>query len=197
MSVLNLFLKIAEIQAYHGEKTYFRAPIVEDFAAWSALRQSSRDFLEKWEPTWQPDEFLKSAFRQRIRIYNARARDDVAYAFFLFEKKTEKLVGGLTLSHVRRGVSQSASLGYWIGEPFVRQGFMSDAIGTILRVSGTHFGLHRIEAACLPHNEPSRLLLMKCGFEQEGYAKAYVKIAGNWEDHLLFAKLTSFNGHSP
>jgi [ribosomal protein S5]-alanine N-acetyltransferase len=174
-----------------GSKVMLRPPIVDDFEEWSRLRQESRAFLEPWEPTWQPDEFSKMAFRQRVRVYGERARDDQAYAYFVFEKSGGRLAGGLTLSHVRRGVSQSATLGYWIGAPFARRGFMADAIQVISRVAASEFGLHRLEAACIPHNEASKNLLLKCGFEQEGYAKAYVKIAGKWEDHLLFGKLTT------
>ncbi len=193
MNVLKLFQKIASYQNVEGNLVTLRAPQPDDFEQWCDVRQKSREFLEKWEPTWQPDEFSKFAFRERVRIYRARARDDVAYAFFLFEKQQGQLVGGLTLSNIRRGVSQVATLGYWMGQNFTRRGYMTDAIDALTSVAGTRFGLHRIEAACLPHNEASRNLLAKCGFEQEGYAKSYVKIAGQWEDHVLFAKLTNVN----
>jgi [ribosomal protein S5]-alanine N-acetyltransferase len=191
--MLNLFRKMAEFQAFHGNRVILRAPVADDFEQWAELRQKSRAFLEKWEPAWQADEFSKHAFRQRLRIYNARARDDQAYAFFLFSKEHGQLIGGLTLSHIRRGVSQAGTLGYWIGLPYARQGYMTDAIDTLTSLAATRFGLHRVEAACLPNNLASRNLLAKCGFEQEGYAKSYVKIAGQWEDHVLFAKLTTMN----
>jgi [ribosomal protein S5]-alanine N-acetyltransferase len=153
------------------------------------LRQQSRDFLEKWEPSWSADEFSRTGFRYRLRVYSSRALEDQAYAFFIFDLETHALVGGLTLSHLRRGVSQSATLGYWIGENFSRQGYMTDAIKAVVQEARTRFGLHRLEAACLPRNEASRRLLVKCGFEAEGYARDYVKIAGAWEDHLLFGMI--------
>ena len=52
-------------------------------------------------------------------------------------------------------------------------------------------GLHRLEAACLPENEPSRTLLAQCGFTEEGYARQYLRINGAWRDHVLFALLQS------
>ncbi|MDE2384494.1 MAG: GNAT family N-acetyltransferase [Alphaproteobacteria bacterium] len=186
MSPLSWFQKAARQGALQGQKVILRAPEPGDFEAWSALRQKSRGFLEKWEPTWSPDEFSRFAFRARVRIYDQRARADEGYTFFIFDRKAGALVGGISLSHVRRGVSQSATLGYWMGQPFARQGYMKDAIQTLIRAADASFGLHRLEAACLPHNEPSRRLLLSCGFQPEGYAKSYVRIAGKWEDHLLF-----------
>ena len=183
---LFLFAKPQAVSPITGEKCFLRAPEQGDFAPWVALRQQSRDFLEKWEPSWTAEEFSRSGFRYRLRVYSSRAQEDQAYVFFIFDLTSQALIGGLTLSHVRRGVSLSAALGYWVGEPFARQGYMTDAIKTIIREARPRFGLHRLEAACLPRNEASRRLLLKCGFEAEGYARQYVKIANTWEDHLLF-----------
>ena len=186
MSTLFFFGKGSNQNAWQGEHVYLREPEFGDFEDWADLRQRSRAFLEKWEPTWAADEFSRAAFRQRVRIYAQRARDDDGYAFFIFDKRSHQLLGGLTLSHVRRGVSQAATLGYWIGEEYAGQGLMKDALRTLLATAGQQFSLHRLEAACLPHNDRSRRLLLSCGFEQEGFAKSYVKIAGRWEDHQLF-----------
>ena len=95
------------------------------------------------------------------------------------------------MSNVRRGVAQDGTLGYWIGKPYARQGFMSAALRLMLGLAFQHLSLHRVEAACLPQNEASAALLRRCGFEQEGLARAYLKIGGEWRDHLLFAKLAS------
>ena len=186
MSTLFFFGKSGNQNALRGEQVYLREPELGDFEDWAEIRQRSRAYLEKWEPTWSADEFSRFAFRQRIRIYAQRARDDEGYAFFIFDKQTNHLVGGLTLSHVRRGVSQSATVGYWIGEQFAGKGLMKDALSALLAVASSRFGFHRLEAACLPHNKRSRHLLLACGFELEGFAKSYVKIAGRWEDHQLF-----------
>ena len=53
-------------------------------------------------------------------------------------------------------------------------------------------GLHRLEAACIPENAPSRRLLIKAGFDEEGFAKAYLKINGVWRDHVLFGLISPF-----
>jgi [ribosomal protein S5]-alanine N-acetyltransferase len=99
------------------------------------------------------------------------------------------MLGGVTLSNLRRGVAQSASLGYWIGESYKRQGYMTESLAAALNLAFVRLGLHRVEAACLPDNKASRALLLKCGFEEEGYAREYLRINGRWQDHLLFAIL--------
>ena len=48
-------------------------------------------------------------------------------------------------------------------------------------------GLHRLQAAFLPHNIASRRVLEKNGFKEEGFAENYLQIDGKWADHVLFA----------
>jgi ribosomal-protein-alanine N-acetyltransferase len=119
------------------------------------------------------------------------AAEDSAYSFFVFDRGGTTLLGALTLSNIRRGVAQTASLGYWIGKPYAGRGYMTAAVRGLLVHSFETLGLHRIEAACLPHNQASRALLVKTGFREEGYAVGYLKIDGRWQDHVLFAKLSS------
>ena len=92
---------------------------------------------------------------------------------------------------MRRGPAQSASLGYWIGAPFARQGYMREAIGGIVRHAFGPMDLSRIEAACLPENAASRGVLERSGFKYEGVAQAYLQIAGRWRNHVLYANLRS------
>jgi ribosomal-protein-alanine N-acetyltransferase len=172
-----------------GDEVYLRYPRFSDYKNWARLRGESKDFLTPWEPSWATDELTKGAFRRRIKRYQKEARQDSAYAFFIFKVSDDSLMGGCALSNVRRGVTQSCALGYWIGERFARQGYMFDAIRALIPFIFTTLGLHRIEAACLPSNEPSRNLLVKVGFRQEGLAKRYLQINGEWRDHLLFALL--------
>lgn len=160
---------------------------MSDYGEWAQLRGTSEKFLRPWEPEWAPDELSRSAFRRRLRFYQRDMRDGSGYAFFLFRIGDSKLLGGITLSNARRGVSQSISIGYWIGEPFARQGLMSGAVATVIPFVFNTLGFHRLEAACLPTNMPSRRLLENCGFKYEGLARQYLRINGIWQDHLLFA----------
>jgi ribosomal-protein-alanine N-acetyltransferase len=166
-----------------------RVPDMSDYEQWARLRAESRAFLTPWEPLWPASDLTRTAFRSRIRQYWRDIDEDAAYPYFIFDRTGEALVGALTLSNVRRGVAQTATLGYWMGEPFARQGYMTSAVRLILELAFRHLGLHRVEAGCLPHNQASIRLLQKCGFEREGLARGYLKIAGEWRDHLLFARL--------
>jgi len=173
----------------HGQDVYLRYPRVGDFKAWAKLRGDSRDFLTPWEPSWSRDELTKGAFRRRIKRYQRECRMDLAYAFFVYRSEDDALLGGCTLSNVRRGVTQCCALGYWIGERFARHGYMYDAVRVLVPFVFSTLGLHRIEAACLPINEASQSLLGKAGFRQEGLARKYLQINGEWRDHVLFALL--------
>ena len=172
-----------------GGGVYLRYPRIADFPAWARLRGESRAFLAPWEPVWASDELTKGAFRRRIKRYQKEARLDSAYAFFVFSSENDVLMGGCTLSNVRRGVTQCCALGYWIGERFSRQGYMYEAVRALMPFIFSTLGLHRVEAACLPSNRASQNLLTKAGFRQEGVALRYLQINGEWRDHVQFALL--------
>lgn len=173
-----------------GEGVRLRTPELCDYAAWAELRGASRSFLEPWEPAWAEDELTRAAFRRRLKHYYREMREDQGYAFFLFRSADNALLGGITISGVRRGVSQSGSIGYWIGERHARQGHMSRGVRSIIPYVFDTLRLHRLEAACLPSNAASARLLEKLGFIREGLARRYLKINRQWQDHLLFAILS-------
>ena len=166
-----------------------RTPVLGDFEAWAELRQASRHFLVPWEPMWSAQEFSRFSFRARIKHYQQQIKDDASYPFFIFHGEHGHLLGAITISNVRRGVAQMGSVGYWIGERFAHQGYMSEALAAIVAHAYGELALHRIEAACLPANVASIGLLQRCGFVQEGLARLYLQIAGVWQDHLLFARI--------
>ena len=173
----------------HGDDVLLRVPRMGDYEAWAELRESSRAFLVPWEPVWSRDDLTRGAFRGRVKRYMRDFREDQAYAFFVFRVSTGRLAGGLTISNVRRGVAQAGSLGYWIGARHARQGLMTAAVKAVVPYAFDTLRLNRLEAACLPVNEPSVRLLRATGFMQEGLARRYLKINGVWQDHLLFATL--------
>ncbi len=180
-----------------GDTIYLRAPAERDWHAYVEVRAASRKFLEPWEPAWPPDALGREAYFRRLNRYAADWRDDVGHSFFIFRNDDDALLGGISLSNVRRGVAQCGALGYWIGEPHARHGYMSEALRLITEFCFGQLALHRIEAACLPENEASQKLLRRAGFTQNGYARKYLKIQGEWHDHLLFSLLTEdFNSAS-
>lgn len=168
-----------------------RPPEVRDFAAWAALREASRQHLTAWEPDWRDDEMTAAAFRRRIRAYRREMRRGALLPLLIFRRSDEALIGGVTLTNIRLGASRSASIGYWIGKPFVRNGYARSAIFAMLDHAFLTLGLNRVEAACQPENLASRNLLESVGFRNEGVARDYLFINGDWRDHLLFAMTAS------
>lgn len=169
-----------------SDGVYLRTPELRDYIEWADVRDASRAFLTPWEPTWAQDETSRSSYRYKVRRYAEDARDDKAYALFVFREGDDALLGGVTLSNVRRGVAQTASLGYWAGEMYAGNGYISAAARAAVRYGFEDLDLHRVEAACQPDNPASLRVLEKAGFTREGIARAYLKINGAWRDHVLF-----------
>ncbi|NWG92895.1 MAG: GNAT family N-acetyltransferase [Parvularculaceae bacterium] len=165
-----------------------RAAELGDYPAWSALRRASRAHLTRWEPDWSDEEMTLDAFRLRLKSYDRQHRAGAGLALYVFEAGGDTLVGGVTLTDIRLHASQSATIGYWIGETYLRRGFGLWAVEAALRYGFGELRLNRIEAACQPGNAASRALLLKAGFVEEGFARDYLYINGAWRDHLLFAR---------
>jgi ribosomal-protein-alanine N-acetyltransferase len=172
-----------------GSAVFLRPPQMDEWAAWAELRAESRYFLTPWEPTWPSDALNENAYLRRVRRLATEWKTDEGYSFHVFQKERGCLVGGIGLTQVKRGVAQIGTLGYWVGEPFQGRGYITEAVKLISRFAFTQLNLHRVEAACLPENIASRRVLEKAGFVREGYARLYLRIAGDWRDHLTFALL--------
>lgn len=182
------------LDAIPGITLVLRPPGMADYAAWAELRALSRTHLTRWEPAWSRDDLSRAMFRRRLRAYAKDLRDDLGYSLFVVEAGSGTLLGGITLSNVRRGSAQTASLGYWIGAPFTGRGRMQEAVATLLPFAFGTLHLHRIEAASMPDNAASMRVLESAGFKREGLAQSYLKINGRWEDHVLYARLADTDG---
>ncbi len=172
-----------------GARITLRPMRGKDWRQWSRLRSYSRGFLTPWEPLWASDSLTRGAYRNRLKLANHEGRNGQGYTLHIFRKEDEVLMGAITLAQIRRGVAQMASLGYWMGEPYAGQGYMTEALELVVHFAFRELSLHRIEAACLPTNRPSQRLLRRVGFREEGLARSYLRINGEWRDHLLFARL--------
>lgn len=171
------------------ERLTLRTPIHSDFRAWTALRVKSQKYLTKWEPAWAEDHLTRKAFTNRVYWASRSISGGTAMPLFLIRRDDQSLIGAITLDNIRRGPAQAATLGYWTGEPFARQGYMREAIEAVVHQAFTRLDLSRVEAACLPENVASRGLLEKTGFKYEGVAQSYLQIDGRWRTHVLYASL--------
>ncbi|WIY53488.1 GNAT family N-acetyltransferase [Devosia sp. YIM 151766] len=164
-----------------------RLPQRRDYDDWYRLRRTSQDFLRPFEPRWSELDLARRVYSMRVRHARQEAEAGTDYTFFIFlpDRRKEVLVGGITLSNIRRRAAQFVNLGYWMGQEYAGQGLMSEAVSVTLPFIFQTLDLHRVHAAFLPHNLASRRVLEKNGFVEEGYAKHYLQINGRWEDHVL------------
>jgi ribosomal-protein-alanine N-acetyltransferase len=171
------------------ERMTLRLPQHPDWRAWSALREASATHLTPWEPVWAHDHLSRRAFTNRVYWAQRAETQGTALPLLLIRRADQQLLGAITLDNIRRGPVQAGTLGYWIGAPFARQGYMREAIQAVVHFAFAQMDLSRIEAACLPENAASRGVLEKSGFKYEGVAQSYLQINGRWRNHVLYANL--------
>jgi ribosomal-protein-alanine N-acetyltransferase len=158
-----------------------RAPREADEAEYLALNLESRAFYRGWaSPPTTPSQF---------RTYLARCHRPDYVGLLLVRRADRALLGAIELSQIARGRMQSAYLGYQIGAPFARQGYMAEGLGLALRHAFDTLKLHRLEANVQPENTASIGLVDKLGFTREGYSRRYLKLGGRWRDHERWAIL--------
>jgi ribosomal-protein-alanine N-acetyltransferase len=182
------FLPRDETPVLRGPRVLLRGPRPRDYLAWRNLRRESREFLKPFEPRWSEADLTRRVFMARLRRGRRETAQGTDYNFLVFvvEGRHERLVGGLTLSNIRRRAAQHVTLGYWMGKKHAGQGLMTEAVGLVIPFVFNTLGLHRIHAAFLPANEASRRDLEKNGFREEGFAESYLQIDGHWADHVMF-----------
>jgi [ribosomal protein S5]-alanine N-acetyltransferase len=171
------------------DRLILRLPMHSDWAQWASLREDSTAFLTPWEPVWSRDHLSRRSFTNRVYWAQRAEAQGTALPLVMERREDQRLVGALTLDNIRRGPAQAGTLGYWIGAPYARQGYMREAILAVVHHAFHPLDLSRIEAACLPENQPSRGLLEKVGFKYEGVAQSYLQINGRWRNHVLYACL--------
>mgnify|MGYP006295916285 CR=1 FL=1 len=182
-------LRLRRKMRIETERLTLRTPLHTDFRAWTGLRRESADFLTPWEPSWAADHLSRRAFSNRVHWAARSVAAGTAMPLFLVRRADDVLLGAITLDNIRRGPAQAGTLGYWIGQPHARQGYMREAIEAVVHHAFHRLDLSRIEAACLPENAASRAVLERCGFKYEGVAQSYLQIDGRWRTHVLYAAL--------
>lgn len=144
--------------------------------------------LDPWEPA-RPDGFHSAkSWRQRARKAQLDARSGTSLRLVARLKEQGEIIGVCNFTNVQRGPSQSAYLGYSIASSQQGKGLMFEIVDAGCRYMLTEAGLNRIQAACIPENTRSMVLLEKLGFRQIGLARSYLQINGVWADHLLWER---------
>lgn len=151
-------------------------------------RRQNLEFLRPYEPLQDERELVAPEQEALIASYLERASRDASYHFGIFLQQGGTLVGRFNLNNVVRGVFQNAYVGYALDERHQGQGLMTEAVAIGCEIGFRILSLHRLQAATLPWNKASMRVLEKNGFRREGYAAGYLRIAGRWQDHVIFAR---------
>lgn len=149
------------------------------------FRQDNRLHLESWEPRRPPEFFTEGFWEIQLRLALKDFRDGVSACFAILSADEDEVFGVCNYTGIVRGTFQSCHLGYALSHRHEGAGIMYEALSLTNDYIFRDLGLHRIMAGYLPHNDRSRRLLERLGFEKEGFARKYLKINGHWEDHVL------------
>lgn len=165
-----------------------RLPQRADRAAWIEALEVSRADHAAWGPAL-PEDFATRSHFARMRGLARKGFAAKQTCRTLIFAPDGAVLGGLYINGLEFGVRQAAIIGYWTRADLKRSGVMSDALAGLKAFWFGEIGLHRMEAAVIPENTASRALLAKAGFEEEGLARSYLKIAGTWQDHIRYMTL--------
>ena len=174
----------------------------DDAPALTELVTVNREFLAPWSPLVAEEFYTEAGQRAVVADMLEQYQRGTAVPMVILtgseagssedsRRVAGRVAGRVTLSAIVRRSFQSASLGYWLGEEFNGRGLATAAVREVAALAFGEMGLHRIEAATLPHNVRSRRVLERNGFSRFGLAPGYLRIAGTWQDHLLFQLLAS------
>lgn len=178
-------IAVAEIVVADGVVLRMLRP--DDAVSLASAFVRNREHLEHWDPVRPPAFF--TAQGQAVEIDRALQACLAGVALPLVLASGDAIVGRVNLTGITRGAFESAALGYWIDAALAGRGIMSATVAESLRLARDELGLHRLEASTLPENAASQAVLRRNGFVQIGAAPRYLRIAGRWQDHLLFQRI--------
>ena len=159
-----------------------------DAAAYAAAYDANRAHLAAWDPV-RDEHFYTVEWHEALVEQYLRDQADGRAARFVLAQDDGRILGVANISNIVRGAFHSGDLGYWIDASLVGRGLMSRAVAEVIRRAQVELALHRLQAATLLHNSASQRVLAANGFERIGLAPKYLRIAGEWQDHLLFQRI--------
>ena len=127
----------------------------------------------------------RPTYRQMVGFLRSEAKEGRMLPFVV--TYNGELVGQLTVGGITWGSMCSANIGYWVDEAVAGRGIIPTAMALAVDHCFRNLGLHRVEVCIRPENAPSRRVVEKLGFREEGLRPRYLHIDGGWRDHLVYA----------
>ena len=178
------------------DRLSIRALQAADVSTLLAYYDRNRDHLRRWEPTRDASFYSRATQARLVQDAQRQARNGEALRYTIRwladnDRRDAEILGLVSLTGIRRGVHQSAELGFSLDQTVTGKGVMFEAVRAVCRHAFAFLGLHRVEAYVQPDNERSRRLLDRSGFQNEGLMRGALQINGAWRDHRLYARLST------
>jgi ribosomal-protein-alanine N-acetyltransferase len=165
--------------------TTCRLITVDDAPVLAELQRANRAFLAPFEPARSDEYFTESG--QRAAVNGALAQYEQGRNLpYVIVDEDAGVVGRITLNGIVRGPFLSCSVGYWVSQAAGGRGVATRALRETIGVAFGELGLHRIQGETLLDNFASQRVLERNGFARIGMAPAYLRIAGRWQDMILY-----------
>lgn len=152
-------------------------------------QNTNREHLAKWEPARTEDYFSREETKKQIDKTVQNFKSGRCVSFVSFNKAKTEIIGLCTFSDIIYSSSPACYLGYSLSKSAQGKGLMFEMLQCTIAAIFEEFHLQQINASYMPNNSRSENLLVKLGFEKEGFAKSHLRIAGQWEDHILMSKI--------
>ena len=169
------------------ERLVLRQTVCADAAALLANYEANRAHLAPWEPLRAQQFYTREAIDERLAEMARQMAAGTTLSLLLCEPLGGRIIGECNFTNMVRGPFQACYLGFTIDARDEGKGLMREALAAAIGYVFEKYGLHRIMANHMPANRRSGQLLARLGFEVEGRARAYLRINGAWEDHVLTA----------
>lgn len=112
-------------------------------------------------------------------------KEEVVFAITL--KESGELVGAIGL--VINELLNNAEMGYWIGKPYWRNGYATEAAGIVINYGFEKMGLNKIHAHHITGNPASGVVMRRNGMKREGFLRKHMFKNGVYEDVIQYGIL--------
>jgi [ribosomal protein S5]-alanine N-acetyltransferase len=169
--------------------TVTRPLLLDDASALADVLQANREFLAPWQPDRLDQYFTRDGQHEVVERSLEQQAAGKAVPLVILDE-AGGIAGTVTLQSIIRGAFQSCSVGYWLAESAQGRGLATRALGEATEMAFGVLRLHRVQAETLTDNLRSQRVLHRLGFVEYGRAEAYMRIAGEWRENVLYQLLT-------
>lgn len=170
---------------YSSDRQYTQHLTLADVDSYQQFIVTNKDRFAPFEPLRAESYYFLEEAKKRVQQVEKGFDNRTSVSIAMFDRKHLQMIGLMNFTNIVTGCFQACYLGFSIDGEFEGRGYMKEALKHTLPYIQSEFGIHRVMANHLPHNQRSARLLNKLGFEEEGFAKSYLKINGTWQDHVL------------